>query len=134
MKTDRRMRLTFNWNSKGLLKYYILRLESFRGCSLGPESCSIVRFYLCLLLILNRPSQIETMVDNADIKCKSPGGSRPVTCTGPSSFDLGPGYQAPIVRKVYKRRFIGVAHLALLNIVVSWDVSYRLPTTIKQKY
>ncbi|KAJ1715513.1 major facilitator superfamily domain-containing protein [Aspergillus flavus] len=71
------------------------------------------------------------MVDNADIKWKSPGGSRPVTCTGPSSFDLGPGYQAPIVRKVYKRRFIGVAHLALLNIVVSWDwVTYpTVPVT-----
>lgn len=133
MKTDRRMRLTFNWNSKGLLKYYILRLESFRGLVWDLSLAQLLDF-ICLLLILNRPSQIETMVDNADIKCKSPGGSRPVTCTGPSSFDLGPGYQAPIVRKVYKRRFIGVAHLALLNIVVSWDVSYRLPTTLKQKY
>ncbi|KOC09982.1 cell surface receptor/MFS transporter (FLVCR) [Aspergillus flavus AF70] len=107
---------------QGIQKLYFLELAP-DGTNQG--------FYLCLLLILSRPSQIETMVDNADIKCKSPGGSRPVTCTGPSSFDLGPGYQAPIVRKVYKRRFIGVAHLALLNIVVSWDwVTYpTVPVT-----
>lgn len=32
----------------------------------------------------------------------------------------GPAY------KVYKRRFWGLAQLVLLNIIVSWDVCFRL--------
>lgn len=32
----------------------------------------------------------------------------------------------PVVYKVYKRRFIGLFQLFLLNVVASWDVSFLL--------
>lgn len=35
------------------------------------------------------------------------------------------GDSGPIVWKVYKRRWFGLAQLVLLNVVVSWDVSSR---------
>lgn len=117
-----------------MLKYYIWRLDSFRGYSLEFESAQFLYLICVISSFLTAIRQIETMVDNADIKCINPSGSKSISCTGSPSLDISPGYQEPTVRKVYKRRFIGVAHLALLNIVVSWDVSYQLPATIRQNY
>ncbi|OGM45129.1 cell surface receptor/MFS transporter (FLVCR) [Aspergillus bombycis] len=71
------------------------------------------------------------MVDDVSSKGTSPECGKWVAQAGPSPCDLSPGYQEPIMMTVYKRRFIGVAHLALLNIVVSWGwVTYpAVPVT-----
>jgi hypothetical protein len=40
----------------------------------------------------------------------------------------------PVVYKVYKRRFWGLAQLVLLNIVVSWDVCLKFSEHITKPF
>lgn len=70
----------------------------------------------------------------ADVKTKyiSPEGGNSIADAEPSSDDLSPGVQEQVPGKVYKCRFIGVAHLAFLNIIVSWDVSYSRPCSCRE--
>lgn len=73
------------------------------------------------------------MVDDVISKGTSPECGKSLTHVGPSPCDLSHGYQEPIGMTVYKRRFMGVAHLALLNIVVSWGVSRYLQAMVEQR-
>jgi hypothetical protein len=50
------------------------------------------------------------------------GGTGAATGVGSSS-----GEEDGIIYKVYKRRWFGLVQLTLLNIVISWDVSSRIP-------
>lgn len=75
----------------------------------------------------------EIMVDDVKAKYDSPDGGKSIAYAEPSSCDPNIGCQEPIRGKVYRCRFIGIAHLALLNIIVSWGVSCWLSAMFKQR-
>lgn len=87
------------WNNDPTSKDYLLE-----------EHCSI--------------TEMERLYSNADDSRKG-ATSDGVPIEGSSSRDFSG--QDPIQYRVYKRRFIGLFQLVLLNIIVSWDVSNNSP-------